>query len=58
MIEIGFARGENEPRAFYREEDDLTVLIYVDDIIADGDEQAIKNLFNKLRSRFNTTDPV
>ena len=58
MIEIGFARGENEPCAFYREEDDLTVLIYVDDIIADGDEQAIKNFFNKLRSRFNTTDPV
>jgi hypothetical protein len=58
LISEGLVRGENEPCAFYRKSDDLTVLLYVDDLIADGDAAVVEAFFNSLSKRFKTTKPV
>lgn len=50
--EQGFVRGSNERCVFYHEERDLIVLLYVDDVYADGDEDDIAWIFDLLDSRF------
>ena len=53
---LNFERGDNEPCALYLKERDLVVLVYVDDILADGAEEDIKWFFDKLATRFDCKD--
>jgi hypothetical protein len=53
---LNFERGENEPCVLYHKERDLVVLVYVDDILADGREEDIKWFFDKLGDRFDCKD--
>jgi hypothetical protein len=48
----GLTRGENEPCVLYNEERDLVVLVYVDDILADGAEEDVKWFLDSLGERF------
>ena len=50
--EQGFTRGENERCIFYHPDRDLLVLLYVDDVYADGDEDDIQWIFDALDKRF------
>ena len=49
---LGFIQGANEPCAFLHPDRDLNIVTYVDDVLADGDEEDIKWFFRQLRSRF------
>ena len=49
-------RGDNEPCVLYHKGRDLTVLVYVDDILCDGLEEDIKWFFDKLGDRFDCKD--
>ena len=49
---MGFTRGDNEPSVFYHEEKDLLVLLYVDDVLVDGEEADVKWFFDRLGDRF------
>ena len=48
----GFKRGENEMSAFTHKEKDILVVLYVDDILADGPIKAIEWFFDVLNKRF------
>lgn len=58
LVSEGFVRGANEPCAFYRAVDDTTVLLYVDDLLVDGDDAVVRDFFKTLSDRFKTTAPV
>ena len=53
---LNFERGDNEPCVLYHKERDLVILVYVDDILADGKEEDIKWFFDKLGERFDCKD--
>jgi hypothetical protein len=57
LIEQGFTRGINEPCVFHHEERDLLLLLYVDDILADGQPEDVKWIFDQLAIRFECKDP-
>ena len=50
---LDFIRGKNEPSVFYRESDDMTLLLYTDDLIVDGDHQSVMDFLTLLQSRFD-----
>lgn len=54
----GFNRGKNEQCVFYRESDDLTLLVYVDDILIDGDDAAVRAFLPALMNEFDCNNPV
>jgi hypothetical protein len=54
----GFVRGKNELCAYYRIEDDLTILLYVDDLLLDGTKAAVEHFFQVISQRFEMTAPV
>ena len=56
MESLGFEPGCNEKSLFYHPGRDLTVLIYVDDCLAVGDEEHIKWFWCKLGKRFQCKD--
>ena len=58
LVEEGFHRGENELCVFHRTEDDLTLVLYVDDILLDGDHASVTDFLNKLAKRFDINEPV
>ena len=49
---LGFVQGDNEPCVFYHPVRDLVVLVYVDDVLADGFEDDIKWFFKEMDNRF------
>ena len=53
----GFTRGSNEPCLFHHQERDLVLLLYVDDILADGEPADVEWFFQTLAERFNCKDP-
>lgn len=54
---IGFERGDNEPSVFYHSGRDLLVLLYVDDALADGEQEDVEWFFKELGKRFECKDP-
>ena len=50
--EQGFIRGENERCIFWHPERDLTICLYVDDCLIDGDEDDIKWFLERINTRF------
>ena len=56
--EQGFIRGSNEPSVFYHPDRDLVILLYVDDIMVDGQDDDCKWIFGLLSERFDCTDAV
>ena len=56
LIEQGFERGCNEVCVFYHTERDLTLLLYVDDILADGEPADVDWIMTLLEERFNCKD--
>ena len=54
--ELGFERGENDPSVFYHPDRDLLVLLYVDDCLADGEEEDIRWFFDHLASEYDCKD--
>lgn len=57
LEEQGFVRGENEKCVYYHPVRDLLILLYVDDILADGEEDDINWIFDLLDERFLCKDP-
>ena len=53
---LGFKRGQNERCCFNHEQRDLLVVLYVDDILADGDPEQIQWVFDQLDERFECKD--
>ena len=53
---IGFTRGKNEPGVFYHFEKDLLILLYVDDIYAEGFDEDVNWVFYELGERFDCKD--
>jgi len=56
IIEQGFERGCNDQCIFYNAEHDLVVLLYVDDILMDGEQEDIDWFDYKLVNRFDCKD--
>ena len=56
LEEQGFKRGCNEPGVFYHSERDLLLLLYVDDLLAEGDRSDVEWIFNELEGRFDCKD--
>lgn len=54
----GFIRGKNEPSIFYRPSDEMIILVYVDDLLMDGDIDSIHQFLKALLKRFDCNDPV
>ena len=54
--EQGFIRGDNEPCVFYHPDRDLLVVLYVDDCLADGQEEDITWIFDLMDERFACKD--
>ena len=58
----GFEPGHNDPCVFYHPGKDLLILLYVDDILCDGEEDDIKWFFKKLSTkhggRFECKEPA
>ena len=54
---LGFERGENDRCAFYHPTWDLLILLYVDDILADGARDDIAHFFALLAKRFDCKEP-
>ena len=54
----GFTRGKNEPSVFYRPSDDMSILVYVDDLLVDGDDASVRHFFTQLANEFDCNDPV
>ena len=52
----GFEPGKNEKSIFYLPERDLTILVYVDDCLAVGEEEDIKWFWKLLGERFECKD--
>ena len=48
----GFVRGDNEKSVLYNKERDIVLLVYVDDVLADGEQQHIEWIFDLLDKRF------
>ena len=57
LEEQGFTRGSNEPCLFHHVERGLVLLLYVDDILADGESADVEWPFQLLADRFNCKDP-
>ena len=53
---LGFDRGENDPSVFYHPDRDLLVLLYVDDCLADGEEEDIRWFFDHLAGEYDCKD--
>ena len=53
---LGFEPGKNEKSIFYLPERDLTILVYVDDCLAVGEEEDIKWFWKLLGERFECKD--
>tara|TARA_B100001564_G_scaffold189042_1_gene158679 strand:- start:280 stop:1473 length:1194 start_codon:yes stop_codon:yes gene_type:complete len=53
---LGFEPGKNEKSIFYLPERDLTILVYVDDCLAVGEEEDIKWFWKILGDRFECKD--
>ena len=51
--ELNFRRGENDRSIYYRAADDIRILIYVDDIVADGAPAALAKFFEEVRGIFD-----
>jgi hypothetical protein len=49
---LGFVQGDNEPCVFYLAECDLVVLVYVDDVLVDGEEEDVAWFFRQMDNRF------
>ena len=47
-----FTRGKNEPCVYYHATLDLVVIVYVDDLLIDGDETSIKWFYAKLSDTY------
>ena len=47
-----FVRGDNEQCAFYHPDRDLLLLLYVDDLLCDGEEEEIQWFIARLKNRF------
>ena len=58
LVAQGFTRGDNEPCVFHRTSDDLTVLVYVDDLLVDGDDGCVQQFLAQLAKEFDCNDPV
>jgi len=56
LEEQGFVRGCNEPGVFYMQERDLLLLLYVDDLLAEGERSDVEWIFNLLSIRFDCKD--
>ena len=56
LEEQGFVRGANERSVFYNEERDLLLLLYVDDVLADGAKKDVEWIFDLLEERFECKD--
>jgi hypothetical protein len=56
LEEQGFTRGENERCVFYHADRDLLVLLYVDDVMADGEPADVDWVFELLAERFQCKD--
>ena len=56
LEEQGFEPGLNERSIFYHPERDLVLLLYVDDCLADGEEEDVDWIFNLLANRFHCKD--
>jgi hypothetical protein len=56
LEEQGFVRGENERCVFYHADKDLLVLLYVDDVMADGEPADVEWIFELLAERFLCKD--
>ena len=54
---MNFRRGMNEKCVYYHKQLDLVVIVYVDDLLVDGDEAAVKDFFEKLNARFQCGEP-
>ena len=57
----GFTRGCNDASIFYRESDGLTVLVYVDDLLVDGDDACVKAFLKTLQDPehgFECNEPI
>ena len=52
LVEQGFTRGQNEKCVFYHKERDLLVVLYVDDLLADGSLEDVDWIFDLLDIRF------
>ena len=53
---FSFIRGDNEKCVFYHPDRDLLLLLYVDDILCDGEEEDIQWFIARLRNRFKCKD--
>ena len=53
----GFQRGQNDPSLYYNPETDVAVIVYVDDILADGDKAAVTEFMSWLETRFECREP-
>lgn len=53
---LNFKRGENDPSVYYRNDDDIRVLVYVDDILSDGPPKALENMFKELKKKYTLRD--
>lgn len=58
LVSVGFQQGLNDPSVFYRAEDDLTVIVYVDDLLIDGDASSVDDFIAELRKTFQCNEPV
>ena len=54
--EQGFIRGTNEKSVLYHPERDLVLLVYVDDVLADGMRDNVEWIFNLMEKRFDCRD--
>ena len=54
----GMDRGKNEPCVFHRASDDLSILVYVDDLLIDGDDACVRQFLTQLAHEFDCNDPV
>ena len=43
---------------FHRESDDVSILVYVDDLLVDGDDACVRQFLSKLAHDFDCNQPV
>jgi hypothetical protein len=58
LISVGFVQGKNDQSTFYHPLEDITLIVYVDDLLADGDEAAVRHFLDQLFKRFECNDAV
>ena len=56
LMEQGFTRGENEKSVLYHPTRDIVLLVYVDDVLADGFLPDIEWIFDLMDKRFECKD--